>query len=176
MRGLQSIPSRLLSGWVPPSATDRSYDRSQALRHYLAARGWQECLTEAMIEGGLVSGPAALEIRNPINAQYTHLRPNLRSSLLAAAAYNLAQGNGRLRLFEYGRCSGEKAGQVVESQRLGLIVTGMAQDLHWSENERSLDLFDLPSLESEYGLPASARLFSGPVDPAELKLHGLKIM
>ena len=95
VRGLQNIPGRLHVGWSPRTLTDSIYDRSLEVRHYLAHRGWQECLTEVLLEGALVSQETALEIRNPITAQYTHLRPSLQASLLLALSGNLAQGKLR---------------------------------------------------------------------------------
>jgi phenylalanyl-tRNA synthetase beta chain len=174
VRGLKGIPARLHAGWAPLSATDRAYDKAQGLRHYLAARGWQECLTEAMLEGTAVEGRGALEIRNPITAQYTHLRPDLRAGLLTAVSTNLSQGNPVVRLFELGRCYQQKDGQIVEGLRLGLVIAGRSAELHWMEGERSVDLYDLPPLTDEVGLPPEVRISWGPVDAASLKQHGLK--
>ncbi len=174
IRGLKEIPARLHSGSVPVSATDRRYDKSQTLRRFLASRGWQECLTDVMLDSSMLEGRDALKIRNPITAQYTHLRPNLQISLLPTLASNLAQGNQVLRLFEVGRCYNQIDGKIVEELRLGLAIAGLSGELHWSEPQRPMDLYDLPSLSDELGLPLEARLSWGMVDAGTLKLHGVK--
>jgi phenylalanyl-tRNA synthetase beta chain len=178
LHGLANFPSRLHLGWSKESATDQVYQRTQQVRHALAARGWQECLTEAFVEEKLLQEMPALALRNPLTAQYTHLRPSLQPTLLQTTAHHLAQGNGPGKLFELGRCYSEKGGRAAESLRLGLVVVGPARPLHWAEEERGADLYDLTGtrdfLLHTLGVRVQDQLSCGAVPPAALKLHGIK--
>ena len=179
LRGLAELPVRSRFGWVPESEADRIYDKTQRLRRALAARGWQECLTEALAEKAILGGEeGVIEIANPINAQFTHLRPNLRDGLLAVAARNVARGNLSLRLFEIGRVYRRHEGTVIEETRLGLLQLGPVSALEWSARERGSDFYDLTGttdfLEETVGLGPATRLQRGAV-PAEIaKRHDLK--
>ncbi|MDE1170629.1 MAG: phenylalanine--tRNA ligase subunit beta [Verrucomicrobium sp.] len=178
LRGLADLPGRVSLGWVPESEADRVHDKAARLRAALAARGWQECLTEAMGEAAhYADAPEALEVANPINAQFTHLRPNLREGLLAVAARNVAKGNASLRLFELGRVYVRREGKIVEETRLGLLCLG-AEPATWTARERAADFYDLKGigdfLEAEAGLGDATRLERGPVPTAAAKRHDLK--
>lgn len=175
VRGLAQFPSRLHTGWSKASNVDMAYDRVVTLRQTLSARGWQECLTEAIVDGSLLGETAALELRNPLTAQYTHLRPDLIRTLLPVAAGNWAQGNHQLRLFEVGRCYQAVDGQVVESMRLGLLLAGQEGELSWAQPERAVDFFDLRGEVSALGLPAEAISRQGLVESSLLKTYGLKV-
>lgn len=174
LHGLAGVPSRLPAGVAPESESDKSYDRVKALRSALAARGWNECLTDALIDEKVLQGVPALELANPLNEQYSHLRPHLRSSLLAVASRNLARGNAVVRLFEIGRTFAEN-GQS-EPLRLGLLAAGFNSELNWLESQRPADFFDLKGtidwLQETWGVADVVSV--GKIPAAELKVAGIK--
>jgi phenylalanyl-tRNA synthetase beta chain len=179
LRGLAGLPARISLGWTPESHADRRHDRAGMLRHALAARGWQECLTDAFGEKAVLGdAPGVLEVANPINAQFTHLRPGLRDGLLAVAARNVARGNTALRLFEVGKVYRSEGRQVVEETRLGLLQLGPVDALAWTARERPSDLYDLKGatdfVEETLALDTVARIERGAVDAARAKRHDLK--
>jgi len=178
LHGLEGVPGRLVTGLHPETAADRAHDRLLRLRRVLAARGWDECVTDALIERRFATGENALEMANPLSELQTHLRPALKTSLLQVAARNLARGVAQLRLFEVGRVY-EKQGQVTgEPMRLGLLVAGLAQEAAWDRPERATDYFDLSGavdlLLKKAQIDPKVVLESGPLPAAELKLHGIK--
>jgi phenylalanyl-tRNA synthetase beta chain len=177
LHGLKGVPARLSLGIARESDTDRRHDKVAALRAALAAQGWCECLTDALIEAKRVNGEAAVELANPLNEQYTHLRPSLRAPLLQVAAHNLAHGNDVLRLFEIGRVYVPDDLGATEPLRLGFLVAGKAGETNWLEKERPADVFDLKGildfLGTEKKMPLKT-IFLEPVPKAELKEYGIK--
>ncbi|SDT96556.1 phenylalanyl-tRNA synthetase beta subunit [Verrucomicrobium sp. GAS474] len=180
VRGLANLPGRVRHGWAAESAADRAWDKALLLRRSLAARGWQEILTEAMAAREAIGNPDAelLALGNPLNAQFTHLRPALKDGLAAIAGGNVARGNLSLRLFEVGKVYRREGGQVVEEMRLGVLQLGPVDALEWAAAERASDFYDVKGLadylEGDLGIPAAARLELAPLDPATAKRHDLK--
>ncbi len=178
LHGLDGVPGRLVTGLHPETDADRAQDRLLRLRRLLASRGWDECVTDALIERRFATSETAIEMANPLSELQTHLRPALKTPLLQVAAKNLARGVAQLRLFEVGRVY-EKQGQTTqEPQRLGLLVAGLGAEAAWYSPERAADYFDLSGavdlLLKRAQFEAKDILESGPLPAAELKLHGIK--
>jgi phenylalanyl-tRNA synthetase beta chain len=179
LHGLDAIPSRVATGLHPETDADRAHDRLLRLRHALFARGWDECVTDALIERRFATGDTALEMANPLSELQTHLRPSLKTSLLQVAARNLAKGVPQLRLFEIGRVYEKSGSATSEPLRLGLIISGLGQDAAWYQPERSADYFDLTGtlqfLTQSRGINDKDILESGVLTASDLKLHGIKV-
>ena len=178
LHGLAAIPSRLVTGLQPESAADRAYHRMTRLRHFLANRGWDECVTDALVERRFAPEAEALALANPLSEIHTHLRPSLRASLLEVASRNLARGVARLRLFEAGPVYRREGTGTVEPLHLALLVAGMGTAARWDGPERAADYFDLSGtadvLRERLGLAESDRLELGKIGEAEAKAHGIK--
>jgi phenylalanyl-tRNA synthetase beta chain len=174
--GLQNVLGYVHLGLADFSDADRNYDKIQKLRRTLATLGWNEALTDALVERAQVTEQPAVELSNPLNEQYTHLRPNLQIGLLASAGRNLARGLDRIRLFEIGLTYQPADPTPAESMHLGLVLAGPAAPLHWAQAERATDPFDLKSitdyLQKKFGLIAPAR---STLTAGQLKAHGIKV-
>lgn len=178
IHGLDDVPSRVTTGLHPETDADRAHQRLLRLRHALATRGWDECVTDALIERRFATAENAIEMANPLSELQTHLRLALKTSLLQVAAKNLARGVAQLRLFEVGRVYEKRDLSTHEPLRLGLLVAGLGQDAAWYQGERASDYFDLAGtlqlLFKNAGINDTAILESAQVTPAELKIHGIK--
>ena len=178
LHGLEGIPARLVTGLDPESKADRTHQRTYRLRRLLADRGWDECVTDALIEGRFAAGDRALALANPLSELQTHLRPALKASLLQVAAKNLARGVSQLRLFELSRVYEKEGEGTSEPLHLGLVVAGSGGAATWDQEERPADYFDLSGtvelLRDRAGLADADILEIGPVDAADAKIHGLK--
>jgi phenylalanyl-tRNA synthetase beta chain len=178
LHGLDGVPSRVTTGLHPETDADRAHDRLQRLRRALALRGWDECVTDALIERRFATGSTALEMANPLSELQTHLRPALKTSLLQVAAKNLARGVAQLRLFEVGRVYEKRDQSTHEPLRLGILVAGLAQDAAWYQSERSADYFDLNGLVDLLLKNANINdkdiIESCQIAASELKTHGIK--
>jgi phenylalanyl-tRNA synthetase beta chain len=178
IHGLEGVPSNIVTGLHPETEADRAHDRGLQLRRALAGRGWDECVTDALIERRFATESTAIEMFNPLSELQTHLRPTLKPSLLQVAARNLARGVAQLHLFEVGRVYEKRDQSTHESLRLGLLVAGLGQDAAWYQGERAADYFDLSGaiklLVLNLGLKEKDVLESGPIAASDLKIHGIK--
>jgi phenylalanyl-tRNA synthetase beta chain len=179
LHGLDGVPSRVTTGLHPETDADRAHSRLLRLRHMLAVRGWDECVTDALIERRFATGDTALEMANPLSELQTHLRPALKTSLLQVAAKNLARGVAQLRLFEVGRVYEKRDQSTHEPLRLGLMVAGLAQNAAWYQGERSADYFDLNGaidlLLKSANVNVKDILELGQIAVCDLKIHGIKV-
>jgi len=179
LHGLDGVPSRVITGLHAETDADRAHARLGRLRHALAVRGWDECVTDALIERKFATADTALEMANPLSELQTHLRPALKTSLLQVAAKNLARGVAQLRLFEVGRVFEKRDKRTHEPLRLGLLIAGLAQDAAWYQPERSSDYFDLSGtiqfFTKSLGINVKDILESGQIPAPELKIHGIKV-
>lgn len=178
LHGLQELPARINFGINRESDADRRYDKLRTLRKTLAARGWNEAVTDVLVETKLADSDDAVALINPLNEQYSRLRTSLKNTLLAVAARNLSRGVARVQLFEVGRVYLKKDSDIAEPMRLALLVAGEVDAAAWWQSERKADLFDLTGatdfLHSIAGIPAKALIEAGKVGAADLKLHGIK--
>ncbi len=179
LHGLDGVPARLVTGLHPETEADRAHDRLLKLRRALAVRGWDECVTDALIERRFATGETAIEMANPLSELQTHLRLALKTSLLQVAAKNLAKGVARLRLFEVGRVYERRDQGTDEPIRLGLVVAGLGDEAGWYQSERPSDYFDLSGeidlLTKNLGINVKDIIESTPISAEELKIHGIKV-
>jgi phenylalanyl-tRNA synthetase beta chain len=178
LHGLAGIPSRLVTAPQAESEADRAQHRIGRLRHLLADRGWDECVTDALVERRFATGAAAVALANPLSEIHTHLRPSLRASLLQVASRNLAKGVPQLRLFEVGPVYEKKGAQTNEPLHIGLLVAGIGEAATWDRAERGADFFDLSGaaqlLKDRLGFTSADILEIGRVSDSEAKAHGIK--
>ncbi|HEV3273175.1 MAG TPA: phenylalanine--tRNA ligase subunit beta [Candidatus Methylacidiphilales bacterium] len=179
LHGLDAVPPRLVTGLHPETDADRAHDRLLRLRRALALRGWDECVTDALIERRFAAAADSVEIANPLSELQTHLRPALKTSLLQVAAKNLARGVAQLRLFEIGRVYQKRDQSTHEPLRLALLAAGLAHDTAWYRGERSADYFDLSGtidfLLKNTGINVKDIVESGQITSSNLKIHSIKI-
>ncbi len=173
IRGMNAVPSRLLFRPQMSGVVDAKQAKMNALRQSLAAKGWNECLTDPLLSRDRAEGNAEVELLNPLNEQFTHLRSHLRPSLLNVAALNQSRGNQSLRLFEVGRIFVSGGEKVV----LGLLISGLSGSLHWIDKPRPMDSFDLRGTLDyllQVGITEKEISNFGSVGNAEKRSFGLK--
>jgi phenylalanyl-tRNA synthetase beta chain len=173
IRGMSAVPSRLLFRPQMSGTVDEKHSKVSKLRQALAAKGWNECLTDPLLSRDRAAGNAEVELLNPLNEQFSHLRSHLRPSLLNVAAVNQSRGNNTFRLFEVGRTFTKEMEKVV----LGLLVAGVSGSLHWIDKPRPLDELDLRGVMDyllQLGITEKEVLNCGPVTNSEKKSFGLK--
>ena len=179
LHGLAGIPSRLTTAPQPESAADFAHDRVSRLRHLLADRGWDECVTDALVEKRFATGESAIALANPLSEVQTHLRPSLRASLLQVASRNLARGVAQLCIFEIGPVYEKQGSSTAEPLHLGLLVAGVGESAAWDRVERSSDYFDLTGtmklLEDRLGFAPGDSIEVTRIADADAKVHGIKV-
>ena len=137
------------------SVADRRYDFEAKLRQRLAARGFCEARTSALVSrDSLGTGftEQAVALRNPLSEDHVALRPSLVPGLLGALERNLRAGAKSVRLFEIGSVFLPPDG--VEARRLVLLLSGPVEsEANWRAGRaRLLDLFDLKGALDALGL------------------------
>jgi phenylalanyl-tRNA synthetase beta chain len=153
--GIDRITGADRSRFTPASAADRRYDFEMKVRQRLAARGFSEARTSALIGRSSLGGAFvknALELRNPLSEDHVALRPSLIPGLLGALERNVRAGARSIRLFELGRVFSGLGGK--EITKLALLLSGDAEsEPHWrAGHTRQLDLFDLKGALVSAGL------------------------
>ena len=130
---------------VPKPILTPMQTRETALRHRIAALGYNECVTYSFIDAASAQmfggGDDAAMLENPISSEMSHLRPALLPGLLQAAARNQARGMMDLALFEVGAAfhGGEPEEQHVLATGL-LVGHTSARDVHGAR--RAVDIYD----------------------------------
>jgi phenylalanyl-tRNA synthetase beta chain len=158
VKGLDAVPSRFSGTFVPSSAVDTVYDTDMRLRERLAGLGFHECQTIKLISDAQVADALPLKpllpgdtirVSLPLSEDHAVMRPSLIPGLAASAARNIRQGTKPLRLFEMGRvfrnAGGGKA-KDLESDTLGILLSGPALPAGWARAETAADLYDLKAI------------------------------
>ena len=133
--GLDRLPATLpprrgvAGGLTHAQRLTRRAEDALAARGLFEIVGWS--FTDPAVLDRLRLGPedpmrAVVAIENPLSESQSILRPTLLSSLLDAAAHNVARGARDLALFESGTVyrSAEADGQADEHHGLAVLLTG----------------------------------------------------
>jgi phenylalanyl-tRNA synthetase beta chain len=137
--GVNAVPGANRSRFTATSDADRAFDFQMRMRECLAACGFFEAKTSALVPRGT---PGALELRNPLSEDHVALRPSLLPGLLNVLERNLRAGAASVRLFEIGRVFGTT--DTAEHRVVALVLNGVANsNPHWrAPSTRRLDMFD----------------------------------
>jgi len=126
-----------------------------ALRHQLAALGYQETINFSFVderwERELAAASAPIRLLNPISSQMSVLRSSLLGSLLQVLKYNADRRAERVRVFEIGRVflpdasvpdTDSTVAGFHQPQRVAGLAYGPADRVQWSVGQREVDFFD----------------------------------
>jgi phenylalanyl-tRNA synthetase beta chain len=136
------MPVRRTEAVSHPALTPEQRQRALA-RRTLAARGLAEAVTFSFAAPEVAArfGGDQVSLRNPINAEYSVMRPSVLPNLLSAALRNQSRGQEQIGLFEVGaRFFGAQPGE--QEVVAGGIRVGQNHERHWAEAPRPVDLFD----------------------------------
>ncbi len=122
----------------------------RTVRRTLAGLGFHEAISFSFVsaQSDLVLSQAPPEARlylqNPIDETQSQMRTTVLVGLVEALERNLNRGNRNVRLFEIGECF-EEAGRERprETERLGLIATGVRNENDWQRAAEWIDFFDV---------------------------------
>lgn len=144
--GYDRIPTRPYAALLPPSSVPER-NSAQVLRERLVARGWSEAVTYSFVDAArqrqLSPDIAPVPLDYPLADTMAHMRTSLWTGLIGAWLYNRQRQVKRVRLFEVGVCFAEVNGEVVETERLGLIAAGPALAEQWGSPARPVDFYDV---------------------------------
>lgn len=135
----------------------REAQRSRfAVRHRLAALGYQETINfsfvEAHWEQDLAGNAHPIKLLNPIASQMSVMRSSLIGSLLQVLKFNLDRRAPRVRVFELGRVflrddtvvtTDSTVKGIHQPMRVAGLAWGDAEHARWEGKVRRADFFDI---------------------------------
>jgi phenylalanyl-tRNA synthetase beta chain len=149
---LPDAPPRAPTTARLPAESRRS---AHALRHLLAALGYQEAISYSFVEErwerDFAGNDDAIRVLNPIAAPLAVMRSSLIGSLVDRLRHNLAHRAPRVRLFEVGRVyrrdpkaveSDRAVAGIDQPMRMAALAWGASDALQWGSAERTVDFFD----------------------------------
>ncbi|MDM0043941.1 phenylalanine--tRNA ligase subunit beta [Variovorax dokdonensis] len=141
-----------------------------ALRHRVAALGYQETINfsfvEADWEGDLAGNADPIRLLNPIASQMSVMRSSLLGSLLQVLKFNIDRKAARVRVFEAGRvffrdaavsASDTTVSGIRQPMRLSGLAWGDAEDSRWDGKPHRADFFDVKGDIEALLAPRAAR-------------------
>jgi phenylalanyl-tRNA synthetase beta chain len=144
--GYDRIPATLPvapANLLPVTETARG---PMSIRRMLAALDYQEVVTYSFVDSSwekdLCGNPDPVALANPIASQMSVMRSSLIGGLIDAVVFNASRKQGRVRLFEIGRCFLNLPG-FPQPMRAAAVAFGEAQPRQWGSAARSADFFDL---------------------------------
>lgn len=168
--GYNRLPTRSLAKPLAIQSHPEVVQGLPAVRRHLVARGYQEAITYSFIEPKLASlfepQVQPIELRNPISADMSAMRPSLLPGLVNVLRHNLNRQQERVRLFESGlRFLPAPDGFKQQAMLAGLIYGRRSPEI-WSNTAEWVDFFDLKGdLESLLGITGNAAAYT--FKPAE---------
>ena len=141
--GAEKIPGTDRSRFTPSTAADHAHDLELQMRRRLAAAGLNEVRTSKLLpRERLAFGENAIELRNPLSKDHVALRPSLLPGLLGVLDHNIRAGAERVAIFEIGKVF--EPPTSAEQKRVAILLWGnIASKLHWRNEKRRVDFFDL---------------------------------
>ncbi len=120
---------------------------------WLQSNGFNEIVTNSLIDASSASifSSETIKVRNPLSVELEVLRPHLLPTFLQAVAFNLNRGATQIRFFEIGSTFESTSDPnkktyvdgVQEFRKIGIVISGFANDGAWYEKQREFDIFDL---------------------------------
>ena len=152
LHGYDNIPA------VPPQGSLMMLPSTEharpvwAVRHLLAARGYQEVVNFAFVEEvwerDFCANVAPIRLANPIASQLSVMRSSLIPGLVGTLATNRKRQIDRVRVFEVARvferkADGEPVAGFQQTMRTAGLAAGPALSEQWGERSRAVDFYDV---------------------------------
>ena len=144
--GYGNIPAQLppaRAALLPIAETQRT---PAVIRRLLASLDYQEAVTYSFVErtweGDFCGNADPIALANPIASQMSVMRSSLIGGLINAVAFNVSHKQGRVRLFEIGRCFLNQE-NYPQPWRVGAIAFGDAFSAQWGQQARAVDFYDV---------------------------------
>jgi len=162
LRGYDALPDDLRPyrpGTVPDAPAMQARGR---VREQLVRAGMLEARTLPL---GAADAPDAVEIRNPLSAEESHLRTRLLPGLVRRVEHNWAGSVRDVRLFEIGTVFRTGKEAPVESASAAGVLTGARRPRHWSDGDAKVPDMDLWDLKHHFELAVQVAAPAATVQP-----------
>src|SRR5690606_20279641 len=152
LHGYDNLPAVARQG-RPTKLPNSEHNRPVwALRHLLAARGYQEVVNFAFVEEAwerdFCANENPIRLANPIASQLSVMRSSLIPGLVGTLTTNRKRQIDRVRVFEVARVFERKAdGEPVRGFHQVMNIAGLAAGSvmpeQWGERSRNVDFYDV---------------------------------
>ncbi|MEO7057404.1 MAG: phenylalanine--tRNA ligase subunit beta, partial [Caldimonas sp.] len=173
--GYDSLPAGAPVGRVVAKVPSESRRGASALRHRVAALGWQETITFSFVderwERDFAGNVEPVRVVNPIATSYSVMRSSLIGSLVEVLRLNVSRKASSVRVFELAKVylrDAEAAGGelavsgVRQPLRLAGLAFGPQAPLQWGLAERGVDFHDVKGDIETLLWPAVATFVAAP--------------
>ena len=152
LHGYDNIPAVAPQGSLMMLPSSEHSRPVWALRHLLAARGYQEVVNFAFVEEAwerdFCANENPIRLANPIASQLSVMRSSLIPGLVGTLATNRKRQIDRVRVFEVARVFERKAdGEPVRGFHQVMNIAGLAAGSvmpeQWGERSRNVDFYDV---------------------------------
>lgn len=145
--GYDNIPMATSSWERPLKPTHEAMLPINHLREILLNSGFNEAITYSFVdqktEQALATGFEPVALLNPISADLSQMRTTLIGGLLNATLYNVRRQQQDVRFFETGLVFRQRDGQLDQTRKLAMVITGAKEQEHWSGSSNSIDFYDM---------------------------------
>jgi phenylalanyl-tRNA synthetase beta chain len=155
--GYNNIPNTpMLSRLSLAKATETVLEIDR-IKDLLVDSGYQEVITYSFVDEDIQHAIAPnqefIRLKNPISSDLSVMRTTLWCGLIKTALHNINRQQTRVRIFETGLCFINKAGSLVQQNKLAGLALGGKLPEQWGEKNRTIDFFDVKSeLEAIFSL------------------------
>jgi len=176
--GFDKLPNRAPKAPITPLVRNEARRGLYALRHAVAARGYQEAITFSFVEekweADFAGNTQPIRVLNPIASPLSVMRSTLIGSLVDVLKTNLSRKADRVRLFEVGRVfmrdasvvdSDRDVGGFAQPLRVSGLAYGPSDAVQWGVASRAVDFFDVKG-DVESLLDPAALRFEAAEHPA----------
>lgn len=156
MIGYDNLPTTKPLAPISPKLRAENKRSPYAVRHALAALGYQETINFSFVEekweAELAGNTNPIKLLNPIASQLSVMRSSLIGSLMQVLKFNVDRKAPRVRVFELGRVF-LRDDSVVESDttvkgfeqpmRVAGLAYGAAVQQQWGQADAKVDFYDV---------------------------------
>ncbi|WP_313604079.1 phenylalanine--tRNA ligase subunit beta [Comamonas jiangduensis] len=156
MIGYDNLPTTKPLAPISPKLRAENKRSPYAVRHALAALGYQETINFSFVEekweAELAGNTNPIKLLNPIASQLSVMRSSLIGSLMQVLKFNVDRKAPRVRVFELGRVF-LRDDSVVESDttvkgfeqpmRVAGLAYGAAAQQQWGQADAKVDFYDV---------------------------------
>lgn len=156
MIGYDNLPTTKPLAPISPKLRAENKRNPYAVRHALAALGYQETINFSFVEekweAELAGNTNPIKLLNPIASQLSVMRSSLIGSLMQVLKFNVDRKAPRVRVFELGRVF-LRDDSVVESDttvkgfeqpmRVAGLAYGAAAQQQWGQADAKVDFYDV---------------------------------
>ncbi|GAB1425742.1 phenylalanine--tRNA ligase subunit beta [Thauera terpenica] len=152
LHGYDNIPAVAPQGSLMMLPSTEHARPVWAVRHLLAALGYQEVVNFAFVEEAwerdFCANADPIRLANPIASQLSVMRSSLIAGLVATLAANRKRQIDRVRVFEIARvferrAEGEPVAGFHQPMRVAGLGAGSVRPEQWAERSRTLDFYDV---------------------------------